>query len=242
MYQTVNCVALRTIKYDDKRSIVTAWSAEQGRLSIAIPTGRGREAQRMRALMMPLSLFEGEADIRPGREIVTIQDVKPIVVTASINMNPIKSVVALFLADVLEHILRTNQSDKQLSQFIFDSVSYFNSLEQPTAIANFHLYFLYSLGQFLGIEPDIETWHPGAVFDLKEGRFRASAPLHPQYLEADKAQAIVLLSRMTRDNLAHIRLSKTDRNEILDRILDYYTIHLTRLESLPSLAVVREMF
>jgi hypothetical protein len=29
---------------------------------------------------------------------------------------------------------------------------------------------------------------------------------------------------------------------MLDRILDYYTIHLTHLESLPSLHVVRELF
>jgi DNA repair protein RecO (recombination protein O) len=242
MYQTVSCIALRTIKYDDRRSIVTAWSTQQGRLSIAVPTGNGREAQRRRALMMPLSLFEGEIDLRPGREIVTIQDVKPIVVTASINMNPVKSVVALFLADVLERILRTNQSDSRLSKFIFESVEYFNALQSATAIANFHLYFLYSLGSYLGIEPDIPSWHRGAVFDLKEGTFRQSAPLHTQYLEADKAEGIVLLSRMTRDNLSHIHLSKAERNEMLDRILDYYTIHLTHLESLPSLHVVRELF
>jgi DNA repair protein RecO (recombination protein O) len=242
MYQTVNCIALRTIKYDDRRSIVTAWSSQLGRLSIAVPAGKGREAQRRRALMMPLSLFEGEVDIRPGREIVSIQDVKPFVVTSSINNNPIKSVVALFLADVLERILRTNQSDKLLSQFIFESVEYFNSLESPTAIANFHLYFLYALGSYIGIEPDIQSWHKGAIFDLKEGVFRSSAPLHPQYLDPQKAEGIVLLSRMTRDNLAHIHLNKTERNEMLDRIIDYYTIHLTRLTPLPSLTIVREIF
>lgn len=242
MFQTVRCVALRTIKYDDNRSIVTAWSVELGRLSIAIPAGKGREAQRRRALMMPLSLFEGEVDLRHGREIVTIQDVKPVVVTTSINMNPIKSVIALFLADVLEHILRTNQSDPQLSHFIFESIEYFNDLEAPTAIANFHLYFLFSLGSYIGIEPDIQSWHKGAIFDLKEGIFRSSAPLHTQYLDAQKSEGIVLLSRMTRDNLAHIKLNKTERNEMLDRIIDYYSIHLTRLTPLPSLTVVREMF
>jgi hypothetical protein len=29
---------------------------------------------------------------------------------------------------------------------------------------------------------------------------------------------------------------------MLDRIIDYYTIHLTRLTPLPSLTIVREIF
>ena len=62
MYQQLRCVALRTIKYDDRRSIVSAWSEQLGRVSFIVPDGASREARRRRALLMPLSLFEGVSE------------------------------------------------------------------------------------------------------------------------------------------------------------------------------------
>lgn len=240
MYQTLHCIALRTIKFNDRSSILTAWSAECGRISVLLPAGNGTEARRRRALTMPLGLFEGISDMRPGKEILSMRDVRASRAQVRLRSDPVKGLVALFIADVLGAVLRESQRDDALTAFLFDSACRLDSAA-GNALANFHLCFLYKLGRFLGIEPDVSTWRENSVFDLTEGRFRPSAPSHARYLLPDKAKVIVTLSRMTWENAGSVSLNRNDRNEILDGILEYYSLHHTSLASLPSLGIVRDV-
>lgn len=242
MYESLKCVALRTIKYDDRRSIVTAWSRERGRVSFIIPAGNGREARRRRALMQPLCLFEGESDIRPGHELLTIRDVRPLHVLPELCYDPAKAVVALFVAEVLERVLRESPPDAPLTDFIFDAVMRLDATRRAVGVANFPVLFLYKLGFFLGIEPDTGEWTPGRIFDMAEGRFRVSAPIQGRWLDAEDTRAVALLHRMTFATAERIGISRAVRRRMLDGIIEYYGMHHTPLDSLKSLPVVSEIF
>ena len=242
MLTTLQFISLRTVKYDDKRAIVTAWSRSHGRLSLLTAAGATREAARRRALLMPLSLFEGVADLRPDREIYPLREVRPLRVLAHIHAHPLKAVMSLFVADFLEWALRTSPPDQHLTDFLFESVALLDSLRDATAVANFHLYLLDHLGRFLGIEPDIGSRMADTdVFDMRDGVFRASAPMHSRYHAGSRARAVWLLSRMRPQTLAAFRFTRAERNDILDEILAYYSMHLSPVGALPSLAIVRDV-
>lgn len=240
MFEHLRCVALRTVKYDDRHNIVTAWSVERGRVGLLVPTGASREAARRRALMMPMALFEGEADVRPDRDLFNIRDVKPLAVLPAISSSPSKTVVAMFLAEVLEKILRDSPPDLHLSEFIFKSVVTLDSLGQR-GTANFPLVFLCRLGGFLGIEPDSSTWSHGMVLDMSGGVYRSSVPLNGRWLEADETAVASMIQRLTYDTAGRLALPRQLRRSVLDRILEYYTIHHAPLDSLRSLPVLRDL-
>ncbi len=235
-------MALRTIKYDDRKSIVTAWSAELGRISLLIPAGSSREAQRRRALMMPLSLFEGEADIRPGRELLSIRDVRPLRVLTQLSCEPTKAVIAMFLSEVLERVLREAPSDKSLTAYLFDAIDRLDSMERAVGIANYPLVFLYRLCYFIGIQPDISAWRPTRYFDMRGGEFRASMPIHGNYLDPEGAATVAILGRLDFETSQRLRIPRAMRREMLSTLLRYYTLHHTNLENLNSLSVVTEIF
>lgn len=240
MYQPLHCVALRTIKYNDKNSILSVYSLELGRLSFLVPAGNGREANRRRALFMPLSIFECVASIKPGRELCLMRDPRVIEPLHGIHSHPLKGAVSLFIADVLNAVLRESQSDATTFAFLADSIVRFNEMEE--GVANFHLCFLYRLGRFIGIEPDVSTYRDGAVFDMQEGRFRMTPPLHHKYLMSDDARVLSLLSRITFENMRFFKFNRRQRNDLLDKILEYYTIHYSSLSQLQSLDVLRALF
>lgn len=225
MYESLHCLALRTVRHDDRTSILTVWSAERGRVAVSMPAGAGREAQRRRALTMPLALVEGIVVGRPGREVVRLRDLRPMAVTASLHSHPVKTALALFLADVLEGVLRTTGPDEHLSEFLFGSVRALDAMTSGHGVANFHLWFLRALATLTGIAPDFGSWRPGAVFDMAEGVFRATPPLHGRFLDPGRARAVHALGRFTLDNIARVRLDRTTRREMLDGILEYFAMH-----------------
>lgn len=240
MYRLMHIIALRTVKYNDRHSILSAYSREAGRVSFLLPAGNGREASRRRALTMPLTPLECVASIHPSRDIHTMRDPRALIATHTLHTDPMRGAVALFLCEILQTVLRENQPDEALFAFLCDAV---NRLNDPALNpANFHLCFLYRLGRFIGIEPDTDSWAPGRIFDMSEGIFRASPPMHPNYLRPNEAAVVARMARMTWDNMAHYRFNRDERNSILDVMLRYYTIHYTNLATLRSLDVLRALF
>ena len=240
MYQPLHCVALRTIKYNDKHSILSVYSLEMGRLSFLFSAGNGREANRRRAMFMPLSIFECVASIKPGRELHTMRDPRVLMPLHGLHSHPMKGAVAMFIADVLNAVLRESQSDNATFAFLVDAITRFDVMNE--GIANYHLCFLYRLGRFIGIEPDISSYQKGAVFDMQEGRFRMTPPLHHKYLNADDAVVLAMLSRITFDNMRFYKFNRNQRNDLLDKILEYYAIHYSSLSQMQSLEVLRALF
>lgn len=245
MFQKLDCIALRTVKYSDRNSILTVYTRQEGRLSVLVPAGHGREANRIRALLMPLGRFECVADIRPGREIHNIRDVRPSVLPAV--GDPARSTVSLFIADLLSGLLKEPMPDPLLFDFFHNSILALNSPLSTKAggkpnlngIANFHIAFLIMLSRFLGIEPDWGSHAEGSVFDMKEGVFRASPPLHRDFLGSADADKLYQLHRINYRNMHLFQMSRFERNQLLDLILHYYRLHYPSLPALTSLPVLR---
>lgn len=235
----VTCIALRSVKYSDTASIATIWSREYGRMAVSIPSGNGREAQRRRAIMMPFGTFEAIADIRPGRDISRLKDVRPI--GAGQITNPAAAAIAMFLADFLYAALKDSGPDTALTDFLIETASALKKAK-GNALANFHLSFLYRLSIFLGIEPDMGTYAEGRYFDMREARYVTAPPPHTHALDPERAKALRILSRLSGRSLGLMRLNRAQRNEMLDLALDYYSLHYARLNTLPSIGVVRELF
>lgn len=236
MYTSVTGIALRTTRHSDRNSILTLWTAELGRISVSVPADKGRRASRIRALTMPLATICAEVDLRPGRDIYNIRELRPASIAPCISADPAKSMTAIFLADFLETSLRDHQPDPVMTAFITDSITLLDRLPDKIAL-NFHIFFLLRMTRFIGIEPD---WtESGGIFDLREGVFRLTPPLHDDFLDEASTAALRTLSRMNPRNLGRFRLTRSQRASILNRILLYYTLHHRPVLSLPSLAILQ---
>lgn len=230
MYEKLSCIALRRVAYSDTKAILSAWSRERGRLSLLMPDGSGREAKRRRALTEPLALFTVEADVRPGREIHPVRDLmamedSPVMRPA----DPGSAMQRFFLSEFLEKVLRQDAPDLVLSDFLFEAVA--EIARGNTPAPNYHLAFLVRLTHKLGISPDTSLPSKSFgrhtfIFDIRDAVFRATPPLHDQYVEGELARGAYLLSRMTFRNMKAFRYTRQQRRQALDGILGYYKTHL----------------
>lgn len=241
MKQTLNIIPLRLTKHNERTNILTAFSLELGPVSLLQPAGSGREASRRRAILMPLGLAECVADIRPGRDIHTVGQVRQLHPLPSLRTDVAKSSTALFLAEALAMLLRDNQPDARIFRFIRDSVLTLDALDTRRT-ANFHIAFLVRLGEFVGIAPDVSSYAPGRVFDLQDAIFRTSAPLHKQYLSVDESRFAYALLRINFSNMHLFKLTRRERARVLEGVLRFYTIHHAPLSGLRSLSVLQSVF
>lgn len=244
MYCHLDCIALRTVRHTDRHSILSAYTRQRGRMSFIIPAGQGREAARRRAMLMPGSRFACEADLREsapaaGAHLPAMRDVVSRGDNAAVA-HPVKSAVTLFIADFINTLMRDSMPDELMFDFCDSMLAFYPRATRGSA--NFHLMFMIRMMHFAGIEPDTSTYRPGYIFDMVDGVWRDTAPLHGRFLERDEAAAALRLMRIAPHNLHLWHMTSSQRNIILDRLLEYYTLHFASLQSMRSLEILRTLF
>lgn len=240
MNRTLTILPLRLTPHSDRTSILQAYSREIGAVSFAVPAGSGAGAARRRALLQPLTPLEVEASIRPGRELHSFKEPRPLLTLHTIQAEPERRAVAMFLAEALQIILRQAEADGPTFDFIVDAVGRLNNPE--VAPANFHLTFLTGLAVLLGIAPDAANYRPGMVFDMLDGTFRTSAAIHGHCLSPAASAAAATLLRLDWQNMSRLRMPAAVRAEALERILEYYTLHYANLSAMHSPAILHTIF
>ena len=103
------------------------------------------------------------------------------------------------------------------------------------------------IGKYLyerGLTPNPSPRGEGSdmFFDLREGQFCTLAPTHRDFLQPDDARRIHILMRMDFPTMHLYRLSRQERNRIIDVLLQYYRLHIPQFPELKSLAVLQELW
>lgn len=240
MKRSLTLIGLRNVRHNDAQTVMTAYSLEEGRVSLVVAAGAGRGARRIKALTQPLQPLSVVADFVAGRELGRLVEAVPYGRVVFLYDHPVRAMIAQFIAEVLGRVLRENRGDSRLFEFLQLSIDMLE-LATGTQLANFHMIFLVALARHMGIAPDASGYRPGMVFDMVDGIFRESPPLHRRYLEGDCVQAAALLCRLTYRTSKVVKLSHEQRSAIVDAIMDYYSIHLVRMSDLRTLPVLREL-
>ena len=240
MQEKLNGIVLHILRYSDKNSIAHILTDRLGRVAFLLPQGATKGARMRNAMFMPLSLIEFEAKILPNKDLHSFRDARSTFPLTELYCDPVKNAVAMFMSELLTRSIHESEENLPLFQFVQSSIVHLNNME--TGIANFHIWFLYNLGTFLGIQPDIDSYEEGYWFDMANGIFTPERPPHTHFLSPKEAPVILLLSRMTSQNLHLFRFNREQRGTILDIALNYYRLHNSMMGTLRSPEILKQLF
>lgn len=247
MYSSIEAVALRTVKHNDRSSVLTAWSPQLGRISLVMPAGTGVESRRRRALTMPLSLFECVVDRRGDNELMIARDLKGWHPEGrgsyDVSSHPVRATVAMFVAEVLSVVTREGDGDAALWSLVVETANHVAE-GNSAVLANVPSMCLLRMAAVLGIEPDFAARSDADGLDLTEGVFRRTRPLHDNWAGADEMRVIALMAEASASyrHIGIVRLPRTVRNKVLDGITRYFVLHHYPLDRLRSLDILKTVF
>lgn len=223
-------------------SIVTVYSLEKGRESFVITFGKKRSTLLKPVFLQPFTVVDLEIEQGKKGNLGRIKEVHPAFPLLDLLFNPVKMMLASFLAELLYVTLHDTTSDSALFSFLENSVRILDL--QDKGIANFHLVFVMELMRFLGYYPNISMKNVGEefYFDMLNGQFVDRPPLHSHYLSSQESRSFLLLQRMTYQNMSLFHFSRKERQMILNRVLEYYRMHLPAFREIRSLAVLQDLF
>lgn len=238
LYKTEG-VVLSTNPYSDTYSITHLFTRDFGRVSYLLPVSRGKKTKIRSSLFFPLSVLRLEVEHLPLREIQRLKEAERQFPLYDLCTNMTKMSLAFFIAEFLSMVLRESDNNELTYDYLKNSIETLEAAEK--GIANFHLAFMMGLTRFLGIYPNTEESSGYPFFDLQHGEFVVSEPMHPNYLNRTDSSYLRDLYRMNYGNMHLFKLSRHNRNAIVEKFLNYYRLHVYNFPALKSLEVLREM-
>lgn len=239
MESKTHCIVLRTVKIGDNKVIVDFLTRDEGRVSAIWKTSASRTSKVRRQYFQPMTILDVNLERSPRQQMARIKEAHIAVPYTSISFDGSKMAIAFFIAEFLNYSTRDLHTDAPLYDFIEQSMTWLDASEK--GVANFHLMFMMRMSLFLGFLPDMESYQEGALFDMRDGSFCVSAPLHQDVLNAQDAKKMQTLMRMSPSNLHLFPLSRNERNHIIDLVLTYYRLHIPQFGEMKTLDVLREL-
>jgi len=225
MLLTTNAIVLSALKYKDSSLIVSCYTKELGIKSYILHhVFKAKKSKLNPAYFQLLTQLEIQTNYKTNQSLHKITEVKLQHSYTSIHTNIYKSSVSMFIAEVLQSILKEEEKNTELYRYLEASLLWYDLHKFN---ANFHLVFLLKLSQYLGVYPDLDTLHLNFFNYEKDNQ---------------KVHILKKILGIHFDDLNTIKINAQMRQDILNEILHYFSVHLGDFKKPKSLKILHDIF
>ena len=240
MIEKTRGIILHQIKYTDSGIVAQLYTRKFGRQSFLIKGMRNKKTGKHNIMFQPLFILNLEMYFKASCEMQFLKEFSVSYAPYEIHSNIKKSCVAIFLGEVLTSVLKEESPHEEMFDYIEESIVYFDSCKEN--YANFHIAFLAGLSSFLGFEPSVRSSSDDLFFDMKNGIFVPIPPVNGNYATGEISDILAVFFAASYYTSGNISLTGILRNEVLETLVSYYSLHLPGLKKIKSLEVLKEVF
>ena len=240
MLEKTRAIVLNSLKYGESQMIVDMYTEGRGRLSFIQRIPRQGRGGIKKQYFQPLTILDIEFDYRATQRLHKLRSAAVAFPFRSLPFDMAKLSIALFVAEFTIYVTRSEQADPALYAFVENSVRWLDACEG--SFANFHIIYMLHLSRFVGFYPNLDSGVGKTWFDMRSGCFTGSMPAHNDVLQPDEANKIRLLMRLNYTTMRLLSLSRSERNRIVEVVLQYYRLHQPGFPEMKSLPVLMQLF
>ena len=221
MRQSIKGIYLKHFPYSETSAIIKVFTQEYG-LQSFIAKGI-KKKKGAAAALQPFHLLEIECSYNPNKSLNYAGLIKLQKPPISITRDVRKSMVAIFLTEVLYKCIREEEANSGLYDYISTAISIFDESEFN---ANFHLIFLMGLSRYFGFQPSQPEKPSQKYFSLKEGVFEFPKDIFDYHLSVELSELFRQLIGTKFAAISELKYSNPERKELLGSMVKYYEMQL----------------
>ena len=220
IYKTKGIV-LNFIKFKESSIICKIFTESFGLQSYIINGVRSSNKNKNMSLFQPLTILDLIVYNKRSANLQRLKEMKIDVIYMTNHTDIKKISVCIFLSELLGKILSNEPNQNEKFNFLYNSFLIYDSLEKN--IKNFHLQFLLKLTKFFG-------------FEISD-----SSQITKAYLNKKELNNFVM-DCISMDYKSKIHSNYSERNDVLNSLILYFSQSLGINIKLKSLQVLKEVF
>ncbi len=229
-------IIFRQIRYKESSLILDIYTRDAGLISCIINGVYSKTSQRLASVLQLMNIVMLDIYYSEHKNIHRIKEVNPQTLYTKIPFDIHRSAIGTFILEVCRNALKNTQTNEELFDFLKDR---FLQLDlEETLNPNFHLVFLLDLSYYLGFNPLDNYSETNKYFDLLNGNFCVFDPNNMYQLSEEESELIFQLIR--KKIPASLKAIHT-RRIILQKLLQFYKVHLDHFKDIKSMEVFKDI-
>jgi len=225
-------IILRTVKYKESSVIFDAYTEEAGLRGFIIGGVRKKNAKTSAGMLQIGNIVDLVAYPAKTGSLQRVKELHMAHVYDELSYRIDKMAVMSFCIEVFRKSVKENEENEQVYEYLHH---YLLALDTHAASLTLRSHkFLVELSGYIGIRPNLDK--ADQFFDIREGSGTSLAPYHSDFMEGEELS--LLKNLLLKEEVSS---SKAVRDELLDRLLQYYRYHVDGFQELKSLAVLRSV-
>lgn len=229
-------IVLSSIQYGETGKILKCYTQKTGIQSFFVK-GTHSKKQKISALFHPLTQIEVVYKENKNKSLNHFSEVRQSRHYINLHSQAEKTCIALFLAEILHSVLKEEEYNPKLYEFLQNSFLKFD--ENKNSFADFHLWFLLNLTVYLGFYPNIDF--DSKYFDLVEGISTDANPGH-FFVDGDELKSWEKLIQLDFFQQTENLFNQNQRKSLINILLKYYELHISDFRPPKSLEVLTVIF
>jgi len=232
-------IVLHHLKYRETSIITKIYTEKFGLQSYIVRGVRSTKAKTKFNLFQPANILDLVVYYKEKSSLKNIKEVKIAHHYNSIPFDVIKSSITLFIIEIFFKSIIEEEANRNLFDYLFHTLLALDETEKN--VSDVPLLFMIRLTKYLGFWPQSNYSGTNQYFDLKEGIFLANSPGHDHYLTQKTSKLFYHLINNSSDRKNPFTFHNSDRKILLEKLIEYYKIHLPGIRDIKSHGVLSEV-
>lgn len=233
-------IVIKATKYSETSLVTQIFTREYGMQAFMVKGVYRKKSPLQPSHFQHLNRVQLEGYFKSGRQLQTIKELTINPLFESIPFEIEKTSLAIFISEVLQKTIREEEPNEDLFQFLTNLIQLLD--QWRGSLANFPHFFLIKLSQFLGFFPLNNFQEDHQHFNLLEGYFQSTTPEEQYAINPPDTQYLNYLLNLSADSLDEIPMPLASRQHLLNKLLDYFRLHLEEFSRVKSANILREVF
>lgn len=223
MLHKTRAISLQSMPYRETSLIARFFTEEFGLQSFVVNGVRSAKTRISPGLFQAMTLVDLVQYHDNRKDLHRLSEIKPAILLNSVQIHPVKSALAIFVAEYLSRVLKDHLENRSFFAFCWFWISRLDEMQDGYESA--HLGFIWHSFSYLGITP--ENWQklmensPQIQMEFKS--------LLEKFLDDESA-------------FAAFRVPSGVRQLVLDALVHYARSQMDGMGELKSLAILRQVF
>lgn len=233
-------IVVRTTKYSESSVICAVYTDLYGMQSFIINGIRSKKTSPGKASMVQvMSMLDMVVFYRENKGLHRVKELQPAYVYHRLPFEILRSSIGMFMTEIVLKTVKEEEENPDLFDFITGSFLALDQMQE--GIPNLHLWFMVHLAGHLGFMPSGAFKPFSKWFDMREGQFVAEEPVTLYGMDEADSELLDKLMRISSDELQTIEINGVQRRRFIDKMIQFFRIHLDYVGEIHSHQVLREV-
>ena len=235
-------IVFQVTPFSESSVVVKIYTELFGLQSYLINGVRSKKSKIKSGLLQPLSLLEMVVYHKERGGLQRIKEIRQCASGgfSSIPFDVMKGSMVMFINEVVCKSVKEEEANQQMFDFIFHAMQLLDLQHEPNN--DFHLRFLVQFTKHLGFFPNGAFSESTPVFNLQEGSFQEAPPVHPYFIASPLSEHFNSLINTSLSDTAYAAFSNAQKRELIEKLLEYYALHITGFGEVHSHKVLQEVW